>query len=607
MVVAPSELKSLSVEELMDIEVTSVSKQPEKLSETASAIQVITGEEIRRSGALSLPDALRLAPNLQVAQLNSYAWITSARGFNAVFSNKLLVMIDGRSVYTPLFGGVFWDVQNVLLEDIDRIEVVSGPGGTLWGANAVNGVINIITKSAQDSQGIYASAGGGTFLKRWGAVRYGGQLGSDLFFRLYAQRYDHNNTFLTDGQDASDEWAITTGGFRLDWQPSDVNTLTVQGDLYDGAEQTSPSESPFDGQNVLGRFTHTFSAASDISVQGYVDHTWRRDIPSTITDELTTYDVDVQYRFPLGERHRMLGGVGYRLMQNEMGHSTEFAGFLPPRRTMQRFSGFVQDAITLVDQRLEATIGTKLEHNDFAGFEVQPSVRVAWTPDGQQTVWSAVSRAIRSPSRIDVDYYIPTFSVPPDEPSVAGGPNFDSEKAIALELGYRLVPTSSLSLSLAVFHNRYDDLYSVEALPGTQTYQIQNGTEGHASGAELSGTYQLLRGWRVRGGYTYFYKDLVSAPAYDPADLGHDPRHRLLLHSMVDLPAHFQFDLTTGYVGTLADLEVPHYIALNTRLAWQFKYWELAVIGRNLWNDRHPEFGSLEIPRSIFGKVTWRY
>src|SRR6266487_2778710 len=343
---APSELKKLSLDELLNTEVTSVSRRPEKLSETALAIQVITQEDIRRSGVTSLPEALRLAPNLQVAQVNSHDWAINARGFNNTLANKLLVMIDGRAVYTPLYAGVFWEVQNVLLEDVDRIEVVSGPGGTLWGANAVNGVINIITRSAKDSQGLLVTGGGGSLLQDFGAVRYGGAAGSNFFYRIYGQRFDRNNSVLANGNDAPDRWDMTQGGFRTDWYPSDANTLTFQGDFYAGSEQGVVADTTVDGQNALGRWAHVFSEESELQVQMYFDRTWR-DIPNQLAEDLKTYDFDFQHRFACGERQRIVYGAGYRLMQDRV-KNTPLISFLPPNRNLQLFSGFLQDEITLV-------------------------------------------------------------------------------------------------------------------------------------------------------------------------------------------------------------------------------------------------------------------
>lgn len=604
---SPSALKKLSVEQLMDIEVTSVSKRPEKLSGTASAIQVITQDDIHRSGASSLPEALRLAPNLEVAQVNSHDWAISARGFNNTLANKLLVMIDSRTIYTPLYAGVFWDVQNVLLEDVDRIEVVSGPGGTLWGANAVNGVINIITKGAKDTQGLLVTAGGGSWLQDFGAVRYGGSVSSNVFFRVYGQRFDRNSALLPTGHDPTNGWDMTQGGFRVDGYSAEANQWTLQGDAYSGSEQGVLADTTVDGQNVLGRWTHTFSAESDLQVQTYFDRTWRR-IPNSFAEDLKTYDFDCQHRFLIGERQSAVWGAGYRLMQDEVRNSPAFA-CLPPRRDMQLFSGFLQDEITLVPARLKLTLGTKLEHNDFSGFEVQPSARIAWTPDERQTIWTAISRAVRSPSRIDSDFFFPAS--PPF--ALAGGPNFDSEKLIAYELGYRVRPYQKLTVSLATYFNRYEDLRSLNRL--TATNQIfANDFEGETWGVELSANWQAMDWWRLRGGYTYLHKELrPTSPAANPSVReGNDPENQFSLQSVVDLPAHFQFDATARYVDMLPSPVVPGYFTFDVRLAWQYKdNLELSLVGQNLLDNRHPEFSSpaahWEIPRSIYGKVTWRF
>jgi iron complex outermembrane recepter protein len=602
-------LKRMSLDELTNLEVTTVSKRPEKLTETASAIQVITGEDIRRSGAANVPEALRLAPNLRVAQINAHAWVISARGFSGIFTNKLLVLIDGRVVYTPLFAGVLWDVQNLVLEDIDRIEVISGPGGTLWGSNAVNGVINIITKSAANTQGLYASGSAGSSLRDMGTARYGASTGSNLFFRAYGQRSDREGTWL-DGKQTPSAWNITQGGFRMDWHPSaGTDLVTVQGDLYSGTEETAPQVSTFDGQNVLGRWTHTFSADSDLTVQLYIDRTWRRDVPSTITDELLTSDVDVQHRFPLGRRHDVIWGVGYRHMADDTPTSTRFVGLIPQSRDMQLFSGFAQDEIAIMPSRLKATIGTKLERNSFSGLEVQPNGRLAWTPTTQQTIWTAISRAVRSPSRLDVDYHIPAFPIAIGTPGVNGGPDFQSETLIAYELGYRVQPTPKTSLSVAAFYNKYDDLYSVESVGGTPTYQIKNGTRGWARGIELSDTYQLATWWRLRSGYVYFHKELSDKPGhhFDSSSLGNDPTHQILVQSIVDLPAHMQLDGVLRYSSQLPAPPLPGQSSLDLRVGWQIRHLELSVVGQNLVDDRHSEFGPEQIPRSVYAKVTTRF
>jgi iron complex outermembrane receptor protein len=606
-----TELKKLSVEELMNIEVSLASRTPQKLTESASAIQVLTGEAIRRSGATNIPEALRWIPNLQVAQITSNAWIISARGFNTIFANKLLVMIDGRTVYTPLFGGVIWEQQNVVLEDVDRIEVVSGPGGTLWGANAVNGVINIVTKSAKNTKGFHGSASVGSFERDREVLRYGGQIGENISYRVYGQHFFRNPTIQPSGEDTTDAWRLTQGGFRMDWKASALDAVTLQGDLYDGLRKTAGGNSPLNGQNILGRWAHTFSEQSGLELQLYYDRYFREDIPGTGSDKLKTFDVDFQHRFPLPYQS-LLWGVGYRIVKDEAIYRTPFIGILPPEKTLTLFNAFVQDELTL-SQRLKFTVGTKLTNYTYSGTEWQPSARLAWNFKPNSTLWGAVSRAIRTPSRYDVDFYIPITPLPPTSPSVAGGPNFVSEKLIAYELGYRVQPNPHSSFSLATFYNVYHDLYSVEPLPGTLTYQIQNGSEGEAWGAELGGSYQVTKQWQLRGGYTYFDKDLRAKEGHEfnPDYLGNDVRHRAVLQSILDLPYHLQLDIAARYLTslakTLATAAVPAYFTFDTRLAYTYKQLELAVVGQNLWEDEHTEFGVLRIPRSVYAKISARF
>jgi iron complex outermembrane recepter protein len=606
-VTSPEELKRLSLEALVNQDVTVVTRRPERLSQSPSAVQVITGEDIHRSGATSLPEALRLASNLEVAQVNSHDWAISARGFNNTLADKLLVMIDGRIVYTPLDAGVFWDTQNVLLDDINRIEVVSGPGGTLWGANAVNGVINIITKSAKDTQGLLVEGGGGSFLQDFGAVQYGGGNGTNLFYRAYAQRFDRDGTVFPDGKTGLDSWDMSQGGFRLDWYPAEENTLTLQGDAYSGSEGGAGGNTFLDGQNLLGRWSRTISDTSDFTLQTYFDRTWRQ-IPDLFAEDLKTYDVDFQFRFGLGERQIVTWGAGYRLMADQVQNSAALA-FIPPDRNMQLFSGFLQDEITLLPDRLQLTLGTKLEHNDFSGFEVQPSARLAWTPAEKQTVWAAVSRAVRSPSRVDSDLEAP--GAPPFQ--ISRNPNFAAETVIAYEAGYRVRPMDRLSLSLASFYNDYNNLRSIDQITPTNFF-VGNGFHGQTWGMELSGTFQPVDWWRLRGGYTYLNKILwTHNPAVNRSVReGDDPENQVMLQSMMNLPAHFQFDVVGRYVDTLGNPHVPSYVTFDARLAWTWKErMEISIVGQNLWDDQHPEFGAAavqqDIPRSVFGKIAWRF
>ncbi len=603
-------LKALSLEELMNIEVTLVSRTPSKLTEAASAIQVITRNDILRSGATTVPEALRLATNLQVAQLNSSSWIISARGFNTVFANKLLVMIDGRTVYTPLFAGVLWELQNVLLEDVDRIEVVSGPGGTLWGANAVNGVINIITRNARESQGTYVSALAGNFINHDISVRHGGMISDKVAYRVYAKNFLRNNTILANGEDNNDTWTLSQAGLRVDWEASAKDAVTFQGDVYDGEMKTTPEASPFDGQNAMARWTHTYSEKSAFIAQAYFDRYWRSDLASFIADQLQTLDFYFQHRIALVNIHKFVWGVNYRNVNDHFVSQTPLLGLLPARKNLDRAAVFVQDAIK-VGANTTLTVGTKLSHNVYTGFEIQPSASIGHAFQ-KSLLWAAVSRAIRAPSRLDVDYYLPTYPVPPTSLSVAGGPNFESEKVIAYEAGYRLTANEHSTFSLASFYNTYADVYSVEALPGTLTYQIQNGSEAESWGAEFTGTYQFSDHWRLRGGYTYFDKDLRSKPGhvFDPSYLGNDARNQAMLKSMLNITPNMQFDLVSRYLDYLPKTtetpQVPEYFTFDARLALHLKAFEISVVGQNLWKDEHVEFRTFSSPRSFYGRVICR-
>ncbi|NTS40333.1 TonB-dependent receptor [Flavisolibacter sp. BT320] len=611
-VFSPRDLKNLSVEELMNLEVTLVSRTPEKLADAASAIQVITNEDIRRSGATHLAEVLRLAPNLQVAQVNASTWIISARGFNNIFANKLLVMIDGRSVYTPLYGGVLWEQHNLILEDIERIEVVSGPGGTLWGANAVNGVINIITKTAKASQGLYASFTAGSLVRNKASLRYGGQLGKKAWFSLYGQYFNRDNTTLPTGDHNDDAWQMTNVGFKVDWEMSAKDALTVQGSYYDGKRKTAGNHSPLNGQNLLARWSRQYSPRSSLALEVYFDRYYRGDIPRVSSDQMNTVDADFQHRFGLGKRHTLIWGAGYRYVKDNADYEPRSgAGFRPRHKRLDLFDAFVQDEISLTN-RLRLVLGTKLLHNVYSNWEWQPNARLAWQMP-KSTVWAAVSRAVRTPSRLDVDYYQPYTPQPPTIPSIAGGPGFVSEKLLAYEVGYRLQPTAKTSLSLSTFYNVYRDLYSVEQLPNTLTYQIQNGSRGQSWGAELQANHQLLKSWRLRGGYTFFAKDLEveRGSIFNPNFLANDARNRGMLQSILDLPANLQLDVVARYTDPLPETpatpKVPSYLAVDTRLAWASKGWELAVVGQNLTRNQHTEYGMIPIPRSVFAKISARF
>ena len=605
---AAQALKTLSIEQLMDLEVTSVSRRPERLAEAASAIQVITQEDIRRSGASSLPEALRLATNLQVAQVDSRQWAISARGFNSTTANKLLVLIDGRTVYTPLFSGVFWDVQEVPLPDIDRIEVISGPGATLWGANAVNGVINVITKDAKDTQGLLVSAGGGTELRGFGTARSGGTLGSGAHYRIYGSRFTRDPTALPSGQDARDDWHLGQDGFRIDWNASTISRVTLQGDLYDGRiAQPSGNDIAVSGGNVMAKWSRTISETSTLTAQLYYDRT-HRDIPGAFGEDLDIYDVDLQHQARLGARHDVVWGLGYRLINDHVVNSPALA-FLPAHVARQWFTGFVQDEIALVPDRLQVTLGTKIEHNDYTGVEIQPGGRVNWTLSPSATLWAAVSRAVRTPSRIDREFFAPGF--------LAGGPGFHSEEELAYELGYRY-QQGSLALSVATFYSRYYGLRSLEQVnpPTAFPVVIGNGHDGESFGAELTAEYWLTNGWRLSAGYTelriHIWPNPGSTDTTRGAGESHTPDRQLFLHSSVDLPAHLRLDARFRDIGDIANQQVPAYAELNAKLTWQATaHLGLSVVGQNLLHRRHAEFGApatrREIQRGVYGLVQWRF
>jgi iron complex outermembrane receptor protein len=636
-------LKKMSLEELMNLEVVSVSKRSEKLVRAASAIQVITQEDFTRYGATSIPEALRLATNLHVAQKNSHDWAVSARGFNTDLANKLLVMIDGRTVYTPLFSGVFWDRQDYLLEDIERIEVISGPGGTLWGSNAVNGVINIITKKANDTQRLYAEGGIGSQLENFGGIRYGGQIGENIFFRAYGKYFERDDSEFPDGSDARDAWKMGQGGFRMDAaSPSAKNSFTLQGDYYDGVVRLSTSGKSFvTGNNVLGRWTHHFSDNSEFRIQLYYDRTYlSQPVPAllsddgnteiapagTLSDNLDTYDADLQHSFTLGTRHRIVWGLGYR-RTHDVVHNAPALAFKPETLDRDLYNIYAQDEIGITD-KLFITLGTKVEHNDYTGFEFEPNVRVAFNATKKQMFWTAVSRAVRIPSRVDAHIRLPTPAFSPFgiDNLLVGNPDFKAENVLSYELGYRAQPGNSLSLSVSAFYNVYDDVRSTSLSPpdpvlGTPfPLYYENNLEGETYGFELTTTWQVLSGWRLQGGYTLLEENIRVKK--DKTDFNNalnetaDPQHRFSIQSFTRLHKNLSLNASLRHVGALeysdsgvADT-VSAYTELDIRLSWQItKKLELSVTGQNLLNKRHAEYvisapnPRAEIERSVYCKL----
>lgn len=622
-------LKTLSLEELLAIEVTSVSRYPTRLSDTASAIQVITQDQIRRSGATSIPEALRLADNLHVAQKNAHDWGISARGFNTELSNKLLVLIDGRTVYTPLFSGVFWDTQDYLLEDLAHIEVISGPGGTLWGANAVNGVINITSKTARETQGLYLHSATGSQPRAATAARYGGALSPHTHFRVYGTFSERADERLANGFDAGDDWHRSQAGFRLDTEPSGDAIFTLQGDLYSGTNGTlAGGDAHNSGGNLLGRWQRTFADGSDLRLQLYYAHTHlRMPVPAdanglapagSFTDDLDTYDLDFQHRWSPLDRHQVVWGFGYRHTENQISNAPALT-FFPENRTSSLTSIFVQDNYTL-SPTLVLTAGAKLEHHEYTGHEFQPNLRLRWRVAPDHLLWAAVSRAVRTPSRIDRDLRQPSGPIV----VLQGNPDFRSERLIAYEVGYRAQIGTHASISLATFYNDYAHLRSVDITPETiLPLYFANDLEGHTYGLELATLVGLTDHWRLHFGYTWLKQSIRVVPGR--FDLNNalnetaDPEHQLTIRSSLDLPHGIELDAALRWVDSFTinngslPATVPSYAELDLRIGWHINgQLELSLTGRNLLHDQHPEHGPpspdrVEIRRSAHLKLTYRY
>jgi len=584
-------LADLSLEELGDVRVTSVSRQPERVADAPASIYVITREDIRRTGVTSIPEALRLAPNLEIARSDPVQYAISARGFNNAVGNKLLVLIDGRTVYTPLFSGVFWDQQDVLLTDVDRIEVISGPGATLWGANAVNGVINIITRSAAETQGLFASGGAGD-LERNVAVRYGGELGTKGHFRVYAKGANLANTETATGAAVRNEWDRTQVGFRADWDTG-RDRLTLQADTYQGESEDRGTVVGFafgsikvGGGNVLGRWTRQLESGGEFQVQSYYDHATRDDL-LFFRPKADTFDVEATHSTTHG-KHSLLWGGGYRRTSDDI--ETTFATtFIPRARDLHWENVFLQDRIRL-NTRIEATFGLKLENNDYTGTESLPSARFAWKLSERRLLWAGVSRAVRAPSRYDRDVFFP--GTPPY--LVIGGPNFLSEVADVLDVGYRAEPTDRLSYSVTIFQNDWDRLRSGTSLP----VQLENKIEGPARGVEAWATWRLTRTWRLSGGFNTLDKNLrLKLGSTDPVGvnnetLANDADYQLVTRATADLRHNIVLDLRARHVDALPNPAVPAYTAVDATVTWQMRRrLSLVLAVQNLFDAAHAEYG----------------
>ncbi len=612
-VAAPADLTKLSLEELADIQVTSVSKRPEAVGQTASAIYVITREEILSSGATSVPEMLRLAPNLQVYQTSASRYVVTARGHNGAqdvqnFSNKLLVLIDGRSVYTPLFSGVFWDMQDVLPQDIERIEVISGPGATLWGANAVNGVINIVTRSSADSHGGVVTASAGD-QQRSASVRYGGRFSDSLTYRLYAKTFLADDTRLGSGSGAHDHWSRPQGGFRFDWRPTAADTFTLQGDAYDGFEaQLGSRAQDVSGANVLGRWSRSWADGSNLQLQAYFDRAKRGDEVNGVGFSVDTYDIDLQHSFTIGTRHQVVWGGGYRVNRTDV-QNTSTLLFLPPRRDLKLYNVFVQDSVSLSDTAT-LTVGAKLEDDPYIKPAILPNARLSWTPREGVTAWGAVSKAIRSATPFDRD----VVEVVGGSNFLIGSSDFRSEKLTAYELGLKVQTTARTALSISTFYNDYDDLRSIELTPITLLpLRWGNGLGGHTYGAEVWGDFQAASWWRLSASLTYldhkYSFDRGASGLLGVMQVANDPKYYAQFKSAMTLGQRFSLNADLRYVSALPNPRIAAYAEVNSRLAWNVTDTvQLALTGRNLLHDSHVEYTEgNRIPRSVSVDLQWRF
>jgi len=594
------DLRSLSLEELATLEVTSVSRRAEPLNRAPAAIYVITGEQIRRSGAVSLPEALRLAPNLQVGRLDALSYTISARGFNTFqASNKLLVLFDGRSVYSPLHAGVFWDQQQLMLDDVDRIEVISGPGGTLWGANAVNGVINVIGKDAAATQGGLATGRLGT-VDHDGALRYGGRVGDNGAYRVYGLGFERGNSLTPQDGDGRDDWRGRQGGFRADWA-ADGDAVTLQGDLFDHPVEGGANS----GGNLLARWTRSFAGGSELQLQAYYDKAVR-EVPGAI-DLLETVDATAQYSFSPWTGHAFVLGGGHRRTEDRFEVGPALFVLQRPTDTVELSNLYLQDSIEL-GGGLQLTLGSKVEHSSYTGTEHMPSARLAWQASDTLMLWSAVSRAVRTPSRIDRELLAAGLLQPAS--------NLQSEELVAYEVGYRGQPTPATTLSVSLYYHDYDDLRVLTVDPGSGLLTFGNRMHGHVYGLEAWGTYALLPWWHLSAGFNLLRKSLErEAGAVELAlsqHVGNDPEHQASLRSSMDLPWGLELDLGVRYVDDLPDPPIRHYVAFDARLGWRAtESLDLSIAGFNLLDDRHPESGDLatrrEVGRSIHVGGRWRF
>jgi len=644
----PRDLTQYSLEDLMNVQVTSVSKREQKLSKAGAAVYVINQEDIRRSGVTNIPDLLRMVPGVHVAQINAHTWAISIRGFTDKYGDKVLAMIDGRSVYSPLSSGVDWDQQDVPLEDIDRIEVIRGPGGTVWGANAVNGVINIITKSSKATPGGLITAGAGSQEAAQGLLQYGGGIGRKGAYRVFGDYTNLGNSPAPTAEPVTDGWHKSHLGFRSDWELSPKDTMTVQGDLFQSREAQTidtiflndlPREAIFDDQitvgagNVLGRWDHTLSNGSSTSLQVYYDGYHRRE--RGIGESRNTVDVDFQHHLTLGSRNNLEWGGGYRVTSDHItpGYATFY---LPPRRTDNLFSTFVQDEISLTSS-LGLTLGTKVEHNSYTGLEYEPSGQLVWNLTDRQTLWASASRAIRQPARADFYIRADVAMIPLDNGGfgiveLTGTADRKAERLYDFEVGYRAQVRPRLSLDTTTFSSYYhglqtqepaDPFFTMDPAPLHLLIPVIFGdnARAHNYGVEVFANWNATRRWRISPGYGFLQMHVIGDPSTQDPNPGkianESPKHQFQIRSFLNLTRRLDWDSAVFQVGSLkdgGDGPTSSYTRLDSRLGWRVgESLELSVVGQNLLSPAHAEyhdtFSILHslMARSVFGKITWRF
>jgi iron complex outermembrane recepter protein len=594
-----ADLKALSIEELMEVDVSVAGRRGERAVDAAAAISVISREDIRRAGVNNLPEALRLANALMVGRANNGTWALSTRGFATETANKLLVMIDGRSIYSPLFSGMFWDEHDLVLEDIDRIEVIRGPAAALWGPNAVNGVINIVTRHASLTQGALVSLRAGNEERASVTARYGGGAGEGGHYRVFSRYTFRDAARLTTGEAAGDEWSFGHAGFRVDFggRPQE---FSAQGQLYLGRRgQFAADDIDMAGGHLLGLWRRQIGVGSELSLQTYFDRRHRR-VPPTFEEWRNTFDIELEHRFPLGDRHLFVWGGGYRITADDTVPSPVLV-FAPEDRTWSLLGGFINDQVVLLPDRLHLTLGVRVDRSGFTGAEVQPTARARWTPTGRQTVWVAASRAARTPSRLDRDTQVFAGGVLVS----AGSGEFRSERVTVYEAGYRVRPQPNLVIDLAAFRNRYDDVRSRELFPGGAPQVVVGNTlSARGSGLEVTAAYQALP--PLRTFVSYAYLDLAFARAPGSRDVtggvleANDPRHLLAFRWTADVAPDWELDGSLRRIGALPHSPVPEYTEASLRLGWRpTADWDLSLIGRDLLQDTHIEFASPNAARFV--------